>query len=153
MVLLFVLVASAYYNISRQGSELMDIGYRIKYIRNLKGLTQKELGIAVGFDEKAADIRIAQYESGSRIPRENIVKKIADVLGVIPKALTVPEIKSVDDIIQMLFAFEDECRLKSLFEKDEMLNFFSAWNEKRQDVLEGRISKEEYDLWRFNYSG
>lgn len=129
----------------------MDIGYRIKYIRNLKGLTQKELGIAIGFDEKSADIRIAQYESGARIPRENIVNKLADVLGVVPKALTVPNIKSVDDIIQLLFAFEDECRFESLFEKDEMIKFLSDWQEKRQQLSSRSISKRDYDFWRYNY--
>jgi len=44
----------------------MAVGDRIKRIRNLRGLAQKELGTAVGFDEKAADARIAQYESGTR---------------------------------------------------------------------------------------
>lgn len=130
----------------------MDIGYRIKYIRNLKGLTMKELGVAVGFDEKSADIRIAQYEAGSRIPRENIVKRLADVLSVIPKALTIPNVKSIDDIIQILFVFEDKFMFESLLEKDETIDFFKEWQEKRQDVLEGRISRDEYDLWRFNYS-
>lgn len=130
----------------------MDIGYRIKYIRKLKKLTQKELGIAVGFDEKAADIRIAQYESGTRIPKEDTVNKLAKALGVIPQALTVPNIKSIDDIIQMLFAFEDQCRCEVLFEKDEMIKFLSAWQEKRQQLSSGSISKENYDLWRFNYS-
>ena len=40
----------------------MAVGDRIKRARNLRGMTQKELGIAIGFEEKSADIRIAQYE-------------------------------------------------------------------------------------------
>lgn len=47
----------------------MTIGERIKELRKLRGLTQKQLGIAVDFDEKNADIRIAQYESGTRTPK------------------------------------------------------------------------------------
>ena len=47
----------------------MAIGERIRFIRNLKGMTQKWLGIAVGFPEKTADIRMAQYESGARTPK------------------------------------------------------------------------------------
>lgn len=131
----------------------MDIGYRIKYIRKLKGLTQKELGLKLGFPETSADIRIAQYESGSRIPREDIINKLADVLGVVPKVLTVPNIKSVDDIIQLLFAFEDECRREALFENDKFIEFLSAWQVKRKQLSSGSISEYEYDLWRFNYSG
>ena len=30
----------------------MAVGDRIKRVRNFRGMTQKELGIAVGFDEK-----------------------------------------------------------------------------------------------------
>ncbi len=47
----------------------MAVGDRIKRARNLRGMTQKELGIAIGFEEKSADIRIAQYESNTRTPK------------------------------------------------------------------------------------
>ena len=42
----------------------MAIGERIRFIRNLRGMTQKWLGQAVGFPPKTADVRMAQYESG-----------------------------------------------------------------------------------------
>jgi hypothetical protein len=35
------------------------MGDRIKRVQNFRGLTQKELGLALGFDEKSADVRIA----------------------------------------------------------------------------------------------
>ena len=41
----------------------MAIGERIRFFRNLRGMTQKWLGQAVGFPQKTADIRMAQYES------------------------------------------------------------------------------------------
>ena len=41
----------------------MAIGERIRFIRNLRGMTQKWLGQAVGFPQKTADIRMAQYLS------------------------------------------------------------------------------------------
>ena len=41
----------------------MAIGERIRFFRNLCGMTQKYLGQVVGFPEKTADIRMAQYES------------------------------------------------------------------------------------------
>ena len=34
----------------------MAIGERIRFIRNLRGMTQKWLGQAVGFPEKTADV-------------------------------------------------------------------------------------------------
>ena len=37
-----------------QGENNMAIGERIRYIRNLRGMTQKHLGMVIGFDEKTA---------------------------------------------------------------------------------------------------
>ena len=44
----------------------MAIGERIHFFRLLRGMTQKYLGMALGFPEKSADVRLAQYETGSR---------------------------------------------------------------------------------------
>ena len=49
----------------------MAIGERIRYIRNLKGMTQKWLGMAIGVDEKTANLRVAQYESGTKTRRKS----------------------------------------------------------------------------------
>ena len=46
----------------------MAIGERIHFFRLLRGMTQKYLGTAVGFPERSADVRLAQYETGSRKP-------------------------------------------------------------------------------------
>ena len=53
----------------------MAIGERIRYLRNLRGMTMKYLGMLVGFDEKTADVRIAQYESGTRTPKEELTAR------------------------------------------------------------------------------
>ncbi len=53
----------------------MAIGERIRFFRNLRGMTQKYLGMQVGFPEKTADIRMAQYESGSRTPKADLTKQ------------------------------------------------------------------------------
>lgn len=41
-------------------SDLISPGQRIRHYRMLRGMTQKALGIAVGFPPETADIRIAQ---------------------------------------------------------------------------------------------
>ena len=43
----------------------MAIGERINFFRNMRGMTQKYLGMQVGFPEKSADVRLAQYETGT----------------------------------------------------------------------------------------
>ena len=57
-----------------------------------RGLTQKQLGNAIGFKESTADVRIAQYETGVRTPKAEIVAALARVLDVSTSALTVPDI-------------------------------------------------------------
>jgi transcriptional regulator with XRE-family HTH domain len=90
----------------------MAIGKRIKFIRNLRGLTQKELGLAVGFTDKTSDVRIAQYEAEKRVPKEKMLQDIAHVLDVEPFALDVPNIDTHLGLMHTLFALEDMYELK-----------------------------------------
>ena len=60
----------------------MAIGERIHFFRLLRGMTQKYLGMAVGFPEKSADVRLAQYETGSRTPKADLTAALAQVLDV-----------------------------------------------------------------------
>lgn len=62
----------------------MTVGEKIKFIRNFRGMTQKELGVGIGFDEKGADNRIAQYETNYRVPKKDTLLQIAKVLDVNP---------------------------------------------------------------------
>ena len=43
-----------------------SLGQRLKFVRKYRCMTQKELGILLGYPENQADIRIAQYENNSR---------------------------------------------------------------------------------------
>ncbi|MCC2172817.1 helix-turn-helix transcriptional regulator [Hominicoprocola fusiformis] len=144
----------------------MAIGERIRFIRNLRGMTQKYLGIQVGFPEKTADIRMAQYESGSRTPKADLVNELAKVFEISPKALTVPDIESYDGIMHTLFTLEDlyGIRIDKLdgelcirLDKGMGVNYitmfemFSAWQEQAEKLKSGEITKEEYDHWRYNY--
>lgn len=52
------------------------LGIRLKERRNLKGITQEELGKYIG-KQKAA---VQKYESGQRQPPTEILKKICDIL-------------------------------------------------------------------------
>lgn len=85
----------------------MAIGERIRFFRNLCGMTQKYLGQVVGFPEKTADIRMAQYESGSRTPKTDLTNKLAEVFDISPQALSVPDIDSYIGLMHTLFTLED----------------------------------------------
>ena len=144
----------------------MAIGERIRFFRNLRGLTQKYLGQMVGFPEKTADIRMAQYESGSRTPKAELTENLAGVLGVSPLALSVPDIDSYLGLMHTLFTLEDRYGLtvetgengvslrvdprkgKDAAELSEML---TAWAQQAEKLRNGDISREDYDKWRYNY--
>ena len=144
----------------------MAIGERIRFFRNLRGMTQKYLGTVVGFPEKTADIRMAQYESGSRTPKADLTENLAGVLGVSPLALSVPDIDSYLGLMHTLFTVEDRYGLTvektengvsmrvdsrkgtDAAELSEMLN---AWAKQAEKYHNGDISREDYDKWRYNY--
>lgn len=144
----------------------MAVGERIRYIRNLRGMTQKWLGMAVGFDEKAADVRIAQYESGSRTPKEKMLADIANALDVSPQALNLPDVDSYVGLTHTLFALEDlygfkissiDGELCLTLDKSggmtyvEMFNIFNAWRKEAEKLKSGEITEDEYNAWRYNY--
>lgn len=62
----------------------MEIGQKIKEARNLKGLTQSELGDMVGVQKSA----IAKYESGRVVNiKRSTLQKIASALDIRPSEL------------------------------------------------------------------
>ena len=85
---------------------------RIRFFRMLRGMTQKYLGMTVGFPEKSADVRLAQYENGSRSPKADLTAALAEVLDVSPQALSVPDIDSYTGLMHTLFTLEDLYGLK-----------------------------------------
>lgn len=144
----------------------MAVGERIRYIRNLRGMTQKHLGMTVGFDEKTADVRLAQYESGTRTPKERLVADLAKALDVSPNALNIPQVDNLVGLMHTLFALEDLYGLKIgsidgelclTLDKTKgtaylsMFDMFSAWQHQAEKLKAGQVTKEEYDTWRYNY--
>ena len=85
----------------------MAIGERIHFFRIMRGMTQKYLGMTVGFPEKSADVRLAQYETGSRRPKAELTAALAQILGVSPQALDIPDIDSYIGLMHTLFTLED----------------------------------------------
>ena len=144
----------------------MAIGNRIKFFRSRQGMTQKQLGEMLGFLGKTSDVRMAQYESESRTPKQDLVKELAGIFDISTEAITVPDIDTYTGLMHTLFALEDMYGLK-VTEVDgkpmlaldpsvsapgsQMDNMFHAWMEQANMLSNGKISKEEYDKWRYNY--
>jgi len=144
----------------------MAIGERIRYIRNIRNMTQKWLGMAIGFDEKTADVRMAQYESDTRTPKENLINALAHTLDVRPEALDLPDIDSYVGLAHTLFALEDlyGLRIDSIdgelcltLDKTKgttylsMYEIFKAWQQQAERLNNDEITIDEYNTWRYKY--
>ena len=154
------------YHYHYNGGFIMAIGKRIRFFRNRKGMTQKQLGEILGFLGKTSDVRMAQYETEARTPKHDLVKEMANIFNVSTHALTVPDIDTYIGLMHTLFALEDMYGLKigeidgetclRLDKSDystytSMFDMFHAWQEQATKLEQGEISREEYDQWRYKY--
>ena len=98
------------------------VGERIRYYRKRQKMTLRELGEKSGFENRG-DVRIAQYENGSRVPRTGTLNRIAKALGIPPEEL-----------------FCEDCRkcmfLKNYTERKENLIPLLIWESKKTTVTE-----------------
>ena len=143
----------------------MAIAERINYFRNKCGMTMKHLGQRLGYAEKSADVRVAQYESGNRKPKEDTIHALAEIFDVAPAALDVPDIDSYIGIMHTLFVLEDQYDLSAdlidgepvlrfgtdIKKRDFLWNLFTSWATEAARYHAGAISKEEYNAWRYHY--
>lgn len=81
----------------------MTQGERIKYIRNSRKMTQKQLGFLCGFSENTADVRIRQYESNAKAPKQDTLMLIAEALQVSYIAIKNYDLGAAEDILETLF--------------------------------------------------
>ncbi|MBC8556477.1 helix-turn-helix domain-containing protein [Jutongia hominis] len=143
----------------------MAFGKRIKFFRNRKDMKQKELGELLGFLGKTSDVRVAQYETEARTPKADLVKEMAQIFGVSPRAINVPNIDSYLGLMHTLFALEDMYGIKigeidgelclrldrEHREYQHLFEPFHTWQQIAAKLESGEISQEEYDNWRYNY--
>lgn len=114
----------------------MTIGEKIKYIRTFRGMTQKQLGTAIGLPEKGADNRMAQYETNYRVPKKDMLIDIAKVLHVNPINFITLVSGSAEDIMQTFFWLD--------VDNPDALHFFPmAPSGKKYGA--GKEIKAEYD--------
>ena len=145
----------------------MAVGDRIKRVRNFRCMTQKELGLALGYAENTADVRIAQYESSTRTPKEDTLRKISEILDVSPYALADPCLENRHGVMQALFSMEDNFGLRPVEIDGQIMlcidrqkknpastspeDDLRDWCRVVVELAEGAISREEYDEWRYSY--
>ena len=145
---------------------LRPLGVRIRKIRMFRNITQKELGRRLGYGENSADVRIAQYESGQRTPKQETLIRIAEILEVDVRNFLSPGIATMDELMETLFWMDEENRgLFHLFllkdsERETVgitmrdkktMSYLQEWMGKKQKLGDGRITEEEYLEWKLHW--
>ena len=121
---------------------------------------------SAGFKGNTSEVRMAQYETEARAPKEPLIRQLSEMYGVSPRAIKVPDIDSELGLMHTLFALEDMYGFQ-IANIDgalclhpvntgsvsiTMFDLFSKWYEQAKKVHKGEITKEEYDSWRYNFS-
>lgn len=84
----------------------MTVGKKIQLVRKHRKMTQKELGIRIGLGENGAN-RVAQYEMGYRVPKEDLLEAIAAALDV-PVENFLMKDTYLQDVLRTLLWFDWE---------------------------------------------
>ena len=144
----------------------LKLGARIRKIRMFRNITQKELGRRLGYGENSADVRIAQYESGQRTPKQETLIRIAEILEVDVRNFLSPGIATMDELMETLFWMDEENReLFHLFlvndpesetvgitiSDKKTICYLQEWMEKKQKLDNGKITEEEYLEWKLHW--
>jgi len=148
----------------------MTLGEKIRKYRNLKKMTQKELGLKVGFSAATADSRIRKYESDIMAPKAEIRAKLAKALDVDLSALSDIDLRTYEDVMQILFLMENELGMtierthektslvfdNTDFKNSDFLSYLYAWyiRKKSLPVKETDENYEEflqYNLWKYRF--
>lgn len=146
----------------------MSVGYKLKKLRTLRGYTQREFGQLVGFSAVTADVRIAQYETGTRVPKADMVQKMAEILKVNPDYLMAPAPESMEEIMRTLLFLDENNGVKlsaqevitedgrevkrislSIMGMDGLLE---EWYEKQKALQKGELTQDEYYEWKMNWT-
>ena len=139
----------------------MNTGERIKAARNFRGMTMKEVGIEMHYPYKSADVRIAQYESGKRRIRREIIDQLADVLNVSPEALIGPTGYDDNDVMRILFDLEERGYEIDIHKKanhyvieisaDNLAEPLNEWKKVKTRLKLERMSEKAYVEWKLSW--
>ena len=134
----------------------MISGSKLKELRLLRGLTQKELAIK----SELTDAAIRNYELGNRSPSREQMRKIANALECDISALIDHDPVSSFEIFQIIFDYEEFIKLRPLIEEGTQAlmsqdinfnDFLVEWDEMRKKHYNEEITDDEFRDWKLSY--
>lgn len=143
---------------------MSTIGNKLKRLRKFRKKTQEDLAKSVGVSTNG----IGRYEIGDRIPRKDVIAKLAQALDVNESAIDNVDVDSDVGLMHLFFYLEDTYGLE-IYEIDDkyylhfdekkltsITVYLKAWYEERKKSLGNSENfsaeqKHKYDEWRYTF--
>ena len=100
----------------------MTVGEKIKYYRNIRGISQEMLGNLSGINPAT----IKKYEYGIRNPKPDQLLKITNALGISINLFMDFDIETISDVLSLLFKLDEQVDMKFEAEKDDNGEFIPS---------------------------
>ena len=145
-----------------------NLGQKIRFYRQIAGMTQKELGTACDVNEST----IRNYELGNRYPDSDTIFEISNALEISPYVLASPDPISAASSLQYLFSMEKTLDLTpttidgkvylevssdidvndaTIAPLSNLKRMFNHWATMYEKFINEEIDEETYLLWQAKY--
>lgn len=141
--------------------ENLSQGERIAFVRQVRRMTQDELADKLGFTGESKRRGVTRYERGDRVPKEDRLKEIANILNANVKCLKEFDFRNDEDMIYMLLWMEEmyprmdiDLDIPEYFplKRDKKLGkFMREWKVIREKRCNYEITYDEYIEWKLQY--
>jgi len=143
--------------------ELNDLsqGSRIAFVREFRYMTQDNVSDKLGLTGECKRRSMARYERGDRVPKEERLQEIANILNVNVKCLKEYDFRNEEDIIYILLWMEElyprmniDLGLSEVIPKEsenKLKRFFEEWNVMKEKRANLELSYDDYVEWKLQY--
>ena len=143
--------------------ELKDLsqGSRIAFAREFRYLTQDNVSDKLGLTGECKRRSMARYERGDRVPKEERLQEIANILNINVKCLKEYDFKNEEDMIYILLWMEElyprmniDLGLSESLPKEsdiKLKRFFEEWNAMKEKRVNLELSYDDYVEWKLQY--
>ena len=143
--------------------ELNDLsqGSRIAFVREFRYMTQENVSDKLGLTGECKRRSMARYERGDRVPKEERLQEIANILNVNVKCLKEYDFRNEEDMIYILLWMEElyprmniDLGLSESLPKEsdiKLKRFFEEWNVMKEKRANLELSYDDYVEWKLQY--
>ena len=143
--------------------ELKDLsqGSRIAFAREFRYMTQDNVSDKLGLTGECKRRSMARYERGDRVPKEERLQEIANILNVNVRCLKEYDFRNEEDMIYILLWMEElyprmniDLGLSELLPKEsdiKLKRFFEEWNAMKEKRVDLELSYDDYVEWKLQY--